>query len=41
VAEGKEVREYNGKMYVLEEWLRADFALVKAWKGDRLWEPGL
>ncbi|HNU57397.1 MAG TPA: CoA-transferase, partial [Flavobacteriales bacterium] len=24
-----------GKMYVLEDWLRADFALVKAWKGDR------
>lgn len=34
VAEGKETREYHGKMYVLEEWLRADFALVKAWKGD-------
>lgn len=34
VAEGKEVREYNGKMHILEEWLRADFALVKAWKGD-------
>ena len=36
VAEGKEVREFNGKMHVLESWLRADFALVKAWKGDRL-----
>ena len=35
VAEGKETREYDGKMYVLERWLRADFALVKAWKGDR------
>jgi 3-oxoacid CoA-transferase subunit A len=34
VAEGKETREYDGKMYVLEEWLRADFAIVKAWKGD-------
>lgn len=34
VAEGKEVREYHGKQYLLEEWLRADFALVKAWKGD-------
>lgn len=34
VAEGKEVREYDGKMYLLERWLRADFALVKAWKGD-------
>ncbi len=35
VAAGKETREYDGKMYVLERWLRADFALVKAWKGDR------
>lgn len=35
VAEGKETREYNGQMYVLEESLRADFAIVKAWKGDR------
>lgn len=34
VAKGKEVREYHGKQYLLEEWLRADFALVKAWKGD-------
>ena len=34
VAEGKEVREYHGKQYLLEEWLQADFALVKAWKGD-------
>jgi len=34
VAEGKEVREYDGKPYLLEQWLRADFALVKAWKGD-------
>ncbi|MCU0447785.1 MAG: CoA transferase subunit A [Microscillaceae bacterium] len=34
VAEGKEVREFEGKMYVLESWLRADFAIVKAWKGD-------
>lgn len=34
VAEGKETREYNGKMYVLEEAYRADFAFVKAWKGD-------
>ena len=31
---GKEAREFNGKMYLLESWLRADFALVKAWKGD-------
>jgi len=35
VAEGKETREFNGKMYVMETGLRADFALVKAWKGDR------
>ena len=34
VAEGKETREYNGKMYVLEEAYKADFAIVKAWKGD-------
>jgi 3-oxoacid CoA-transferase A subunit len=34
VAVGKEVREYEGKSYLLEQWLRADFALVKAWKGD-------
>lgn len=35
VAEGKETREFEGKPYLLESWLRADFALVKAWKGDR------
>lgn len=35
VAEGKETREYDGKHYVLETALGADFALVKAWKGDR------
>lgn len=35
VAEGKESREFDGTMYVMEQWLRADFALVKAWKGDR------
>jgi len=34
VAEGKEVREFDGKMHILEQWLRADFAIVKAWKGD-------
>lgn len=34
VADGKEVREFNGKMYLLEHALTADFALVKAWKGD-------
>lgn len=35
VAEGKEVRVFDGKHYLLESWLRADFALVKAWKGDK------
>jgi len=34
VAEGKEIREFNGKMYVMEEAYQADFAIVKAWKGD-------
>lgn len=34
VSEGKEVREFNGKMYVLEHAFQADFAFVKAWKGD-------
>ncbi|MBP8824053.1 MAG: CoA transferase subunit A [Flavobacteriales bacterium] len=34
VAQGKETREFHGKMYVMEHWLRADFSLVKAWKGD-------
>ncbi|KAF5056089.1 Succinyl-CoA:3-ketoacid coenzyme A transferase subunit A [anaerobic digester metagenome] len=34
VAEGKEVREYNGKPHLLELALTADFAIVKAWKGD-------
>ena len=34
VAEGKETREFNGKMYVMEEAYKADFAIVKAWKGD-------
>ncbi len=34
VAQGKEVREFDGKMYLLESWLKADFAIVKAWKGD-------
>lgn len=36
VAEGKESREFDGKTYLLERWLRADFALIKAWKGDRM-----
>mgnify|MGYP005991117709 FL=1 len=34
VAEGKEVREFNGKMYVLEQAFDANFAFIKAWKGD-------
>ncbi len=34
VAEGKETREFNGKVYLLEEAFDADFAIVKAWKGD-------
>ena len=36
VAEGKEVREFEGCSYLLERALTADFALVKAWKGDRM-----
>ena len=35
VSEGKETREFDGRMYVLELGLTADFAFVKAWKGDR------
>jgi 3-oxoacid CoA-transferase subunit A len=35
VAEGKETREFNGRMHVLERGLTADFAFVKAWKGDK------
>jgi 3-oxoacid CoA-transferase subunit A len=35
VAEGKETREFDGRTYVMERGLKADFALVKAWKGDR------
>jgi 3-oxoacid CoA-transferase subunit A len=35
VAEGKETREFNGRVYVMERALTADFAFVKAWKGDR------
>lgn len=34
VMEGKEIREFDGKMYLLEHALKADFAIVKAWKGD-------
>ena len=36
IALGKEVREFNGKQYLLEYAFNADFALVKAWKGDTL-----
>ena len=36
VAEGKEIRMYNGKPHLLETALEADFAFVKAWKGDTL-----
>jgi 3-oxoacid CoA-transferase subunit A len=35
LAEGKEVRTFNGRKYVLETALKADFSFVKAWKGDR------
>lgn len=34
VAEGKEAREFDGKMHILEQAFKADFAFVKAWKGD-------
>ena len=36
VAEGKETREFDGKMHIMEMALHADFSIVKAWKGDRL-----
>ncbi len=35
VAEGKEVRDFGGRKYVLERGIRGDFAFVKAWKGDK------
>jgi len=35
VAEGKETREFDGRLYVMERGLTADFAFVKAWKGDK------
>lgn len=35
IQEGKEIRNFNGKQYLMELALHADFALVKAWKGDR------
>lgn len=34
VAQGKETRVFEGKTYLMEQWLRADFSIVKAWKGD-------
>lgn len=36
VAEGKEVREFDGRSYLMERALTADFAFVRAWRGDRL-----
>jgi 3-oxoacid CoA-transferase subunit A len=36
VADGKELRELDGRTYLLEQALTADFALIKAWRGDRL-----
>src|SRR5215208_334623 len=36
IAIGKEIREFNGKKYLMEYALPADFAIVKAWKGDEL-----
>ncbi|MCK9506762.1 MAG: CoA transferase subunit A [Porticoccaceae bacterium] len=35
IGEGKEVREFNGRKYILEESIQGDFAIVKAWKADR------
>lgn len=35
VAEGKDVREFDGRKYILEESIKGDFAIVKAWKADR------
>jgi 3-oxoacid CoA-transferase subunit A len=36
IAAGKEIREFQGKMYLMEHALHADFAIIKAWKGDTL-----
>ena len=36
MAEGKEVREFEGRQYLLEHGLRADYALIKAYKADRM-----
>jgi 3-oxoacid CoA-transferase subunit A len=35
VADGKETRQFDGRTYVMERWIKGDFALVKAWKGDK------
>jgi 3-oxoacid CoA-transferase subunit A len=35
VADGKEQREFEGRPYVMERWLKGDFPLIKAWKGDK------
>lgn len=35
VAKDKETREFDGRTYVMERWIKGDFALVKAWKGDK------
>ena len=35
IADGKETRDFNGKPYVMEQALRAEYALIKAWKGDK------
>ena len=35
VAEGKQIEEFEGKNYLKESWLRADFSIIKAWKGDK------
>ena len=35
VAEGKELREFGGKPYIMEHWLKDDFSIIKAWKGDK------
>ncbi|MDE2237031.1 MAG: CoA transferase subunit A, partial [Elusimicrobia bacterium] len=36
IAEGKETRQFDGRWFVFERGLKADFALIKAWKGDEL-----
>ena len=35
IAEGKETRDFNGRTYIMERGLTSDFALIKAWKGDK------